>query len=585
MEDTNQVRVLAPLPNQAWMRFSLGEYHGGVQNAVRKLSEENVIQRLWDHDHTLWNPDPREISNRLGWLHCHTHMPPYLPEISALRDDLIRAGIDTALLLGMGGSSLAPDLFSKTFPKNPSSLDLLVLDSTDPGAILDLHERLDPVKTIYIVSTKSGGTEETLSFLKYFYQQASQALGSEDVGNHFIAITDPGSKLVDLAQKFRFRKIFLNDPNLGGRYSALSHFGMVPATLTGIDSDRLLGSARDVASLCSPDKPVPQNPAAILGATLGTMASLGRDKLTFIIPPDLHSFADWAEQLIAESTGKHGKGILPVVGEELGDPEVYAQDRVFVHIYHGNGLEQLEPALNRGLSALEASGHPVIHIGLQDLYDIGGQFLLWELATALAGNILQINPFDQPNVEAAKVRAREMVSAYKSTGSLPAQTPVLETEQFALFSKNPARSLREAFHSFLEQANESDYISVQAYLQPLTSTTTALNRLQSTLREKTHLATTIGYGPRFLHSTGQLHKGDRGNGLFILLTSSHEHDIPIPDEISGSNSSMTFGVFILAQALGDQIALADAGRRLLRIHLYRDPIAAIEFIVQELGSI
>ncbi len=585
MEDKNQVLVLAPLPNQAWMRFSLGEYRRGVQDAVRKLSEENIIQRLWDHDHTLWNPDPREISNRLGWLQCPKHMPSYLPGISALRDDLIRAGIDTALLLGMGGSSLAPDLFSKTFPKNPGSLDLLVLDSTDPGAILNLQERLDPVKTIYIVSTKSGGTEETLSFLKYFFQQASQALGSEDAGSHFIAITDPGSKLVDLAKKFGFSKIFLNDPNLGGRYSALSHFGLVPATFTGIDSDRLLGSAREVASLCSPDKPVQQNPAAIFGAALGTLASLGRDKLTFIVPPDLHSFADWAEQLIAESTGKKGKGILPVVGEEPGDPEVYSQDRVFVHIYRGNGLDQIEPALNQGLSALEASGHPVIYIGLQDLYDLGGQFLLWEMATSIAGYILQINPFDQPNVEAAKVRAREMVSAYKSTGSLPAQTPVLETEQFALFSQDPASSFREAFGSFLEQANESDYISVQAYLRPLTSTTAALHRLQSTLREKTHLATTIGYGPRFLHSTGQLHKGDRGNGLFVLLTNSHEHDIPIPDEISGSNSSMTFGVLILAQALGDQIALANSGRRLLRIHLHQDPSTAIAFIEQEIRSI
>ncbi len=584
MEDTNQILVLAPLPNQAWMRFTLGEYRVDIQDAVRKLSEENIIQRLWDHDHTLWNPDPREISNRLGWLHCHTHMLSYLPEISAVRDDLIRAGIDTVLLVGMGGSSLAPDLFSKTFPKNLGSPDLLVLDSTDPGSILDLQEHLNPAKTIYIVSTKSGSTEETLSFLKYFYQQASQDLGSEEAGNHFIAITDPGSKMVDLALKFRFRKIFYNDPNLGGRYSALSHFGMVPATLIGIDSYRLLERARDVASLCSPDRPVQQNPAAIFGAALGTLARLGRDKLTFIVPPDLHSFSDWAEQLIAESTGKDGKGILPVVGEVPGNPEIHAQDRVFVHIYRESDLQQLEPLLKRRLSALEASGHPIIHIGLRDLYDIGGQFLLWEMATAIAGNILQINPFDQPNVEAAKVCAREIVSAYKSTGSLPAQIPALETEQFALFSQYPASSFREALMSFLAQANDSDYIAVQAYLQPLTSTTAALHRLQSTLREKTHLATTIGYGPRFLHSTGQLHKGDRGNGLFILLTSSHERDIPIPDEISGPNSSMTFGVFILAQALGDQIALADAGRRLLRIHLHQDPITAIDFFEQEIKS-
>ena len=583
MAPKNDVLVLAPLPDGSWMRLNLGGYRVDIQDMVQQLSAHRIIERLWKHDHTIWSPTPDEISNRLGWLHCPEEMQTSLPEISSVQHDLEQDGIKNALLLGMGGSSLAPDLFSKMFPNKPNTIELFVLDSTDPGAVFEMKERLTPSKTVYIVSTKSGGTEETLSFLKYFYQQAVLALGSNDAGNHFIAITDPGSKLLDLAQKYRFRKTFLNDPNIGGRYSALSHFGLVPATITGIDSDRLLERAREIASLSSPDRPVHQNPAALLGVTLGKLATLGRDKLTFVNSPALDSFADWAEQLIAESTGKEGKGILPVVGEELGDPNDYGLDRVFVHLYLERDPDTEAPTLAAKLSALTEAGHPIIHIGLHDLYDIGGQFLLWEIATAIAGYILQINPFDQPNVEAAKVRAREMVAAYKASGALPAQTPILETDQFGIYSQIPANSMREALRLFLENARPNDYIAIQSYLQPKPETTLALHRLQSTLRSKTHLATTIGYGPRFLHSTGQLHKGDSGNGLFIILTNSPQKDIPIPD-VNGSNSSMSFGILKLAQALGDQMALADAGRRLIRLHLYNDPITAIERIDQEIKA-
>jgi len=485
----------------------------------------------------------------------------------------------------MGGSSLAPDLFSKVFPEAHNSLELLVLDSTDPGAVREMHERLDPVKTIYIISTKSGSTEETLSFLKYFYQQAVLVLGNSGAGDHFIAITDPGSKLVDLAKKLRFRKTFLNDPNLGGRYSALSLFGLAPATLAGIDSGLLLERARQISSLCSSIRPVQQNPAALLGAALGKLATVGRDKLTFVTPPALDSFADWAEQLIAESTGKNGKGILPVVGEGLGEPDSYGEDRVFVHFHLDQAEDQGALALEGRFLALEEAGHPIIHIALHDLYDLGGQFMLWEIATAIAGCILQINPFDQPNVEAAKVRARQMVAAYKSSGEMPAQTPILESDQLGVYGQYAAKTMREALRSFLEKAGTGDYIAVQAYLKPDLSTTSALSRLQSTLRAKTHLATTIGYGPRFLHSTGQLHKGDRGNGLFILLTDTPEMDIQIPDEANNPGSSMTFGILKLAQAFGDQMALADSGRRLLRIHLLHDPVIAIQLIEQEIGAI
>jgi transaldolase/glucose-6-phosphate isomerase len=578
------VLVLAPLPGGEWMRLSLGDYRQDVQAAVAELSEGKVIARLWVQDHHVWSPSPVNISNRLGWLRLPQQMQPELPAMCTFLDELRQAGFQKALLLGMGGSSLAPDLFSKVFPANPGSLELMVLDSTDPGAVLGMHAQLDPHKTLYIVSTKSGGTEETLSFLKHFYQHASQALGSP-AGDHFIAITDPGSKLVDLGGKLHFRKIFLNDPNIGGRYSALSHFGLLPATLAGVDCELLLSRARDISSLCSTSSLLQQNPGALLGAALGKLATLGRDKLTFVNSPALNSFADWTEQLIAESTGKAGRGILPVVGEELAEPQLYGKDRIFVHLYLDEGEEPGELPVDAKLSVLETAGHPVIHIPLLDLYDIGAQFLLWEIATAIAGHVLQINPFDQPNVEAAKVRARQMVAAYKTSGALPLQTPLLETEQFSLYGSIVAQSLREALSHFLANTQPGDYIAVQAYLKPEPSTTAALHRLQSTLREKTHLATTIGYGPRFLHSTGQLHKGDRGNGCFILLTDTPAQDLHIPDEVGSPDASMTFGILKLAQALGDQMALADAGRRLIRIHLHQDTQAAIALLEQELRLI
>ena len=323
----------------------------------------------------------------------------------------------------------------------------------------------------------------------------------------------------------------------------------------------------------------------MLGAALGTLAALGYDKLTFVNPPALDGFADWAEQLVAESTGKAGKGILPVVGEELDDPQLYGNDRLFVHLYLDAGDEPGGLPADPKLQRLEAAGRPVIHIPLRDLYDLGGQFFLWEIATAIAGHLLQINPFDQPNVEAAKVRARQMVAAYKTSGSLPPQTPLLEEGTVSLYGAVAANSLRQALAAFLAQAQAGDYIAIQAYLKPEPAATAALRRLQGLLRAKTGLATTFGYGPRFLHSTGQLHKGDRGNGCFILLTDEPAQDLPIPDEAGSSSAAMTFGVLKLAQALGDQMALADAGRRWLRIHLHQDTQASLALLERELRSI
>ncbi len=423
----------------------------------------------------------------------------------------------------MGGSSLAPELFARTFGPQPGYLELEVLDSTDPGAVLSQDAKDDYAHTLFIVSTKSGGTEETLSFFKYFYQQTMRSLGAAKTGEHFIAITDPGSKLVDIAQSLDFRSVFLNDPNIGGRYSALSYFGLVPAALAGVDLRRLLDNARQMASACRSNRRLDENPAAWLGAILGSLARQGRDKVTFILSPRLTSFGEWVEQLIAESSGKQGTGILPVVGEALTAPHLYGADRLFVSLSLAG-----ESGDQAALDELQAAGHPVVRMEIEDVYDLGGQFFLWELATAIAGYFLEINPFDQPNVESAKVLARQMVAAYKSSGALPEQPVTLHSDGISVYADQPAGSLSEALEQFLGGAQPGNYIAIQAFLQPEEATSQALQNLRRSLQARTRLATTLGYGPRFLHSTGQLHKGDGGNGLFIQLTARGEADAPNP---------------------------------------------------------
>ncbi len=550
---------------------ALGEYRGVVEQALDQLVVENILERIWKQDHTVWKPDPKEIRNRLGWLYVAEDMETHLAQIEALVYAVRQAGYRRGVLLGMGGSSLAPELFARTFGSQPGHLELEVLDSTDPGAVMSQDAKNDYAHTLFIVSTKSGGTEETLSFFKYFYQQTMRSLGAVKTGEHFIAITDPGSKLVDIAQSLDFRSVFLNDPNIGGRYSALSYFGLVPAALAGVNLRRLLDNARQMASTCRPNRPLDENPAAWLGAILGSLARQGRDKVTFILSPRLTSFGEWVEQLIAESSGKQGTGILPVVGEALTAPHLYGADRLFVSLSLAG--ESGDPA---ALDELQAAGHPVARMEIEDVYDLGGQFFLWELATAIAGYFLEINPFDQPNVESAKVLARQMVAAYKSSGALPEQPATLHRDGVSVYANHPAGSLNQALDRFLGEARPGDYIAIQAFLQPEEATSQALQDLRRSLQARTRLATTLGYGPRFLHSTGQLHKGDSGNGLFIQLTATGEADVPIPDEIGSAASAMSFGVLKMAQALGDLQALRDAGRRLIRLHLEGDIPSQIE---------
>ena len=559
---------------------SLGEYQVAVDAALQEIVADRIVPRIWAHDHTVWQPQPNEITNRLGWLHIAEKMLEQRYRLAELVDGVRTDGYTDVLLLGMGGSSLAPELFGKIFGGQIDNLpNLAVLDSTDPGAVLAHAERLDPARTLFIVSTKSGGTEETLSFFKYFYNWTAQALGAAEAGRHFVAITDPGSKLQMLAENYHFRATFLNDPNIGGRYSVLSYFGLVPAALVGVDVETLLEQSLTMACNCEPcNCPIDgDNNGAWLGAVLGELAKAGRDKATFITSPQLANLGDWLEQLIAESTGKNGTGILPVVGEPVGSPDVYRDDRLFFYL----SLDG-DATYDQAVQALEDAGQPVVRLRLRDLYDLGEQFFLWEMATAVACYRLgtpapspersagtSVNPFDQPNVEAAKVLARQVVAAYRETGQLPAD--------------EPASMTAETLTGFLAQAQPGDYVALQAYVQPAAETDAALLALRTRIRDTRKLATTVGYGPRFLHSTGQLHKGDRGNGLFIQLTSDPLRDAPIPDEAGKPQSTVTFGLLKMAQALGDKQALLDNKRRVIRLHLGTDVVGGLKRLAEMLA--
>ncbi|MBN2298096.1 MAG: hypothetical protein JXM72_05855, partial [Deltaproteobacteria bacterium] len=459
--------------------------------------------------------------------------------------------------------------------------ELMVLDSTDPAVIKTMASQLIPKKTLCIVSSKSGTTTETLSFFRYFYNIFSNALGKDEAGRHFIAITDPGSSLEELAQTLNFRKTYINDPNIGGRYSALSYFGLVPGALTGMDIKILLDRAGIMAENCEFSNCVVagNNYGGRLGVILGEMARKGRDKVTFVISKHLEPFSDWVEQLIAESTGKQGKGIVPIVNEQLGFPGQYKDDRLFVHI-RINGDETYDDKLRE----LEKAGHPVVHICVHDSFDLGGQFFLWEMATSVAGHILGINPFDQPDVESAKVLSRNAVNAYRGTGALPSQTPVLCDMSTYVYGDLKADSLKHALSIFFDKIKDDSYVAIQAYLEPESNTDAALKALRMKVRDHYQAATTLGYGPRFLHSTGQLHKGDAGNGLFIQITADNQNDLPIPDKAGFDGSSISFGILETAQALGDWQALVDAGRQVIRLHLgSRDIAGTINRITDIIG--
>jgi len=561
----------------------VGQYEAIITDLIEQLKAERIVPRIWDHDHTVWQPDPTEISHRLGWLHSPKVMVNAIDEIASLVNEVRSEAFTHTLLLGMGGSSLAPEVFRRVFGVKPGYLDLTVLDSTTPGAVLSYARAFNAEKTLFLASTKSGGTVETLSFTKYFYNHVLKELGAEKVGRHFIAITDPGSGLQSLAADLNFRKIFLNDPDIGGRFSALSFFGLVPAGLIGSDLKTLLDRAQVMSRNCSIEND-DDNPGVVLGAILSGLAKQGRDKLAFIISPALAAFGDWVEQLVAESTGKQGVGILPVIGEAILKPEDYADDRLFVYLKFKE-----DGSYDHQVRAISDYGHPVVEIHITEEYDLAGELFRWEMATAIAGYFLKINPFDQPNVEAAKIQARKLVAAYQQAGRLAESQPALRTDGIAVFMADGAKNLEAALASLLARANPTgngkgrSYVAIQAFIQSTTETDTALHELRTRIQTKYKLATTVGYGPRFLHSTGQLHKGDAGNGLFIQITSDYPEDAGIPDKPGEAGSAMTFGVLALAQALGDRQALLDINRKVVCFHLSQDTVGGIRKLIRAIN--
>ncbi len=560
------------------VKFSYENYQTQVDVNLSKLKEEKIVERIWQKDYTVWSDDPTEISNRLGWLDCPTKGLEQIDEVNHFVNEIINEGFTHALLLGMGGSSLAPEVFRLTFGVAEGYLDLAVLDSTDPGAVIDKTKDLDFEKTLFIVSTKSGGTVETISFMKYCFNLTGKKLGAEKAPEHFVAITDPGSGLEQMAKDLKFRKIFLNDPDIGGRFSALSLFGLVPAALVGIDLRELLKSANNEADSSKNAEDFEINTASKLGVLMGSLANEGVDKVTLISSAKLKYFGAWAEQLIAESMGKFGKGILPVDLEEVDSPENYSKDRLFVYLK----LKE-ENEFDAQVEALKESGFAVVELALDSVYDLGAELLAWEIATAISGWVIGVQPYDQPNVEEAKIKAREMMAAYKEKGELPKLEAALTEDQVSIYGDVSSSSLKEAIIEFLDAFNPGEneikdrsYVSLQAYLRPSEETTNVLQELRTKIQKKYKLATTLGYGPRFLHSTGQLHKGDAGHGLFIQFTANMPEEVNIPDNPGEDTSSVTFGVLKNAQALGDRQALLDNDRKFIRIDLGDDIVAGVK---------
>ena len=523
--------------------YSLGTLQPKVDETVARLQKEEAARRLWAKDATLWSRDAaagKEIVERLGWLNVAEKMEGDLARLHALARE--GRSYSDVVLLGMGGSSLCPDVLRHTFGRVRGHPQLHVLDTTDPGTILALRGRIDPADSLFIVASKSGTTTETLSHYAYFREQVVKAKVKQP-GRNFAAITDPGTPLQKLARAEKFRWVFANPPDIGGRYSALSYFGLVPGALAGVDIDELLERAAEMAHSCDASVPAEKNPGVWLGGVFGTMAKLGRDKLTLIVTPKVKTFGYWVEQLIAESTGKQGTGIVPVEGEPVGKPAVYGDDRLFVHIRMAGDPEDAR------VRALEKAGQPVVTLSLRDRLDLGREFLRWEIGTAIAGTVLGIDAFDQPNVQESKDNTRKVLAGYQKTGRLPAAETV------------DAETAGAALAAALKKAKKNAYVAFMAYTAATAGAQGAASKLREAVRDRTGYATTWGYGPRFLHSTGQLHKGGPPVGVFVQIVQEDLRDAPIPGE------PFTFSTLKQAQALGDYQSLKSRGYPVVRINL------------------
>ena len=519
--------------------LKLGDFQPAVDAGLGDWKQGNKTTRLWNRDASLWTG--HDEARWLGWLDIASQQLADLESVNALQRDVTRGGFDDVVVLGMGGSSLAPDVLSRTFGRRPDSPELRILDSTVPDQIATLESHLDLSKTLFVVASKSGTTAEPIAFESYFFDKVGD-------GSQFIAISDPGTPLEDMARSKGYRSVYPGEPTIGGRFSALSNFGMVPAAAMGLDVRRFLERAREMADACGAGVPPEDNPGVALGVALGTLARAGRDKLTLVASPELSSLGAWIEQLVAESTGKGGQGIVPVDGEPAGTRDVYGDDRVFVQL---DGDDSDPPACTEG--------HPLIRIRVVTPEDLAQEFFRWEMATAVAGAVLGLNPFDQPDVEASKVKTRALAAHYEETGELaPGED---EDDTF------PAD---EAIRTHLDLAEPGDYFAIHAYLEMSPENHRLLQAIRERVRDRKRVATTLGYGPRFLHSTGQLHKGGPDRGVFLQLTADSATDLHIPGQ------RLSFGQLNRFQARGDFEVLAERGRRVLRVHLGRDVIRGLE---------
>jgi len=540
-----------------------------VDATLADWRDHNKVARLWSGDKSLWTQTDED--QWLGWLHIIDEQLLHVERLEALGAEIAAAGFTHALLLGMGGSSLCPEVLKMTFSTIEGYPELHVLDSTDPAQVKSLENRVDLTQTICIVTSKSGSTLEPNIFKQYFWERVKEVVGAEKVGQHFIAITDPGSKLEAIAHKEAFRCILPGVKSIGGRYSALSYFGLLPAAIMGLDVRKLLDRARAMMEQCRSDNPE-DNPGALLGAILGTLGRAGRDKVTLIASPRIGDLGAWLEQLIAESTGKNGIGLIPVDQEEVGSSEVYGDDRVFVHL-------RLDATHDDALAALAAAGQPVVRIDLHDAYDLGGEFFRWEIATAVAGSILGINPFNQPDVEASKIETRKLTEGFEQMGALPTEQPFFEQDGIQLYAdKANATVLRDAcsapslsgyLRAHFNRLILGDYFAILAYVEMNEEHRNELQSIRHAIRNTHHVATCLGFGPRFLHSTGQAYKGGPNTGVFLQITCDDANDLPVPGQ------KYRFGVVEAAQARGDFEVLAERGRRVLRMHLGADVRAGL----------
>jgi glucose-6-phosphate isomerase len=541
--------------------------------ALEDLKAKNTVARIWQKDPTVWSSKPEHekiISNALGWLTVPDQVLARVAELTSFAAEIRSTGFTHAVVLGMGGSSLCPEVLRNSFGAQPGYPELLVLDSTVPAAVAHIESQIKLETTLFMVASKSGSTTEPQMFQRYFYERVKQVKGAK-VGENFVAITDPGTLLENQAKEEGFRKTFVNWADIGGRYSALSFFGMVPFAVMGGDVQTLLERATAAAKACR-NEDVPENPGAALGAMLGTLANKGADKLTLTASKEIASLGLWIEQLIAESTGKEGKGIVPVAGEALGEAKDYGKDRVFASIVVGKG----DAEMNAKLAALESSGFPVVRQELASPLDLGATFFIWEFATAVAGSLLNIDAFDQPNVQESKDNTKRLLGEFVSKGALPQTPPVVEDGDLKLYSedKTLGATLESAIAAHLKKVHAGDYVAITQYFVETPEAEALVQQLRLAVRAKTGAATTTGYGPRFLHSTGQLHKGGGNNGVFLQLTAADAKDVAIPREPFG------FSVLKQAQSLGDLESLVKHGRRAVRVDLGLDVSAGLKRLLQ-----